>query len=210
MNGSTGADPVEKALQVFVYAPIGFAVMALQSVPQLVGAVVSRVPNLDEAEARLASQLRQARVIGQFAVTYGSRQMRREVDLRLADARKRAEDLAGRLPGFGPDEEDDLLAGSVSPPPPARAAPAAAGTATARPPRPGAGKAPAGKPAAKRPARTPNAGDLPIPDYDELSASQVVSRLTGLTPAELAAVRAYEAAGRGRKTVLGAIDRLHQ
>jgi hypothetical protein len=48
----------------------------------------------------------------------------------------------------------------------------------------------------------PEADDLPIPGYDSLSASQVVQRLAGLSAAELEAVRAYEQAGRGRKTVL--------
>ena len=51
-------------------------------------------------------------------------------------------------------------------------------------------------------APAPAAGDLPIPGYDSLSASQVVQRLPGLSPEELDAVRAYELAGRGRKTVL--------
>ncbi len=51
-----------------------------------------------------------------------------------------------------------------------------------------------------RPA--PPVGDLPIPGYDSLSASQVVQRLPGLSPDELDAVRAYEQASRGRKTVL--------
>ncbi len=44
--------------------------------------------------------------------------------------------------------------------------------------------------------------DLPIPGYDTLSASQIVQRLPGLSPEELEAVRAYEQAGRARKTVL--------
>ena len=48
----------------------------------------------------------------------------------------------------------------------------------------------------------PDAADLPIPGYDSLSASQVVQRLPGLSADELEAVRAYEQAGRGRKTVL--------
>lgn len=48
----------------------------------------------------------------------------------------------------------------------------------------------------------PAAGDLPIPGYDSLAASQVVQRLPGLSPEELEAVRDYEAAGRNRKTVL--------
>jgi hypothetical protein len=45
-------------------------------------------------------------------------------------------------------------------------------------------------------------GALGIPGYDSLSASQVVQRLPGLSAEELEAVRAYEQAGRGRKTVL--------
>jgi hypothetical protein len=49
---------------------------------------------------------------------------------------------------------------------------------------------------------------LPIREYDGLSASQVVSRLTGLTPEELRAVRSYEESSRGRRTVILAIDRL--
>lgn len=47
-----------------------------------------------------------------------------------------------------------------------------------------------------------------IPGYDALSASQVVPRLAGLTPAELEAVRSYEESGRGRKTVLSRIAQL--
>ena len=44
---------------------------------------------------------------------------------------------------------------------------------------------------------------LAIPDYDSLAASQVVPRLAGLTADELEAVRAYEAAHRARRTILG-------
>ncbi|MGH9211772.1 MAG: hypothetical protein ACRD2C_13965 [Acidimicrobiales bacterium] len=51
-------------------------------------------------------------------------------------------------------------------------------------------------------AAAPEASTLAIPDYDSLSASQVVNRLPSLTPDELEAVRAYEAAHRGRKTIL--------
>jgi hypothetical protein len=49
---------------------------------------------------------------------------------------------------------------------------------------------------------------LAIPEYDQLSASQVVERLDGLTPAELDEVRAYELAHRGRSTILGKIVQL--
>ncbi len=68
--------------------------------------------------------------------------------------------------------------------------------APAEPPAPGAG------------AGAPDAAGLAIPGYDTLSASQVVPRLEGLTPSELDAVRAYEAATRARKTVITRIDQL--
>ena len=58
------------------------------------------------------------------------------------------------------------------------------------------------------PAHGPGAAELAITDYDSLSASQVVPRLEGLSDAELAAVRDYEAAHRGRKTILSKIAQL--
>jgi hypothetical protein len=84
-------------------------------------------------------------------------------------------------------------------PDPERPATATAARATKTARRPSAPTAPAAR---------ASAADLPIRDYDELSASQVVSRLTGLTAEELRAVRAYEEGSRGRRTVLLAIERL--
>jgi len=49
-----------------------------------------------------------------------------------------------------------------------------------------------------------------IPDYDALSASQVVPRLRGLSRDELAAVGRYEAATRQRRTILGRIAQLQR
>jgi hypothetical protein len=63
-------------------------------------------------------------------------------------------------------------------------------------------------PPAAGPVTAPDAAGLAIPGYDTLSASQVVPRLEGLTVSELDAVRAYEVATRGRKTVLTRIDQL--
>jgi hypothetical protein len=188
-NASNGSNPVEQAVEIFVYAPIGLALMAWKTVPKLVGEVLSRGrAQLGDAEGRVASKVNQARMIGQLAVAYGGRQVRREVDTRLADARRRAEILTA---GLRPAEGQGAPAGPPPAPP-------------ARPPAP---QAPVAGKAAPTAAR-PRAQDLPIPEYDGLSASQVVQRLTGLRPDELEAVRAYEASGRGRKTVLGAIDRL--
>lgn len=54
----------------------------------------------------------------------------------------------------------------------------------------------------------PSAGHLPIDEYESLAASQVVARLPTLTEAELEQVRSFEAAHRGRRTILGKIDQL--
>ncbi len=63
-------------------------------------------------------------------------------------------------------------------------------------------------PAAPPAPAAPGADELAIPDYDALSASQVVPRLAGLAGEELDAVRRYEAANRGRKTILSKIAQL--
>ncbi|HEV2360257.1 MAG TPA: hypothetical protein VGS21_01005, partial [Acidimicrobiales bacterium] len=49
---------------------------------------------------------------------------------------------------------------------------------------------------------------LAIPNYDSLSASQVVQRLDGLAPAELRDVRTHEGAHRRRRTILHRVDQL--
>jgi hypothetical protein len=84
---------------------------------------------------------------------------------------------------------------------PAPSSPAPSGAAPAPEPVSGNGSSP--------PAPTgPAADDLAIPDYESLSASHVVNRLPGLTPDELEAVRLYETAHRGRKTILNKVAQL--
>lgn len=61
---------------------------------------------------------------------------------------------------------------------------------------------------APAPVGGPTAAELPIAAYDALSASQVVEHLEGLGAEDLAAVRAYEASHRGRRTILGRIEQL--
>ncbi len=48
--------------------------------------------------------------------------------------------------------------------------------------------------------------DLPIPEYDTLRATEVINRLDGLDATELEALRAHEAAGKNRTSVLARID----
>ena len=65
-------------------------------------------------------------------------------------------------------------------------------------------------PARPQPAqRMPAAPEgLGIPGYESLAATQVVSRLAGLTPDQLEAVKAYESSTRARRTILGRIAQL--
>ena len=243
MNGngqgeSKGKEPVERVLDLFVHTPIGLAVMAWKRVPELVtampdlvGQVVSKgCATLSEAEERLSQEVRKARMIGQVAVTFGGRQLRREVDARLRDARQAAEGAASFVPGRGApggsngagdgDGQATPVTATATPTapasPPAATKPAAPRKSAAKSAAPRKAAAKATKAPAKRtrkaatPAATPaaSAADLPIREYDGLSASQVVSRLTGLNAEELRSVRSYEESSRGRRTVILAIDRL--
>ena len=62
--------------------------------------------------------------------------------------------------------------------------------------------------ATARPARRASESSLGIPGYDSLAASQVVDRLASLSERELQSVRAYEEAGRHRRTILHRIEQL--
>ena len=83
--------------------------------------------------------------------------------------------------------------------------------APARPAAPTVAPAPSPESAPREPEQPrarPVEPDLPIPGYDALSASQVVQRLAGLEPDELAAIAEYESSHRKRRTILGKIDQL--
>jgi hypothetical protein len=53
-----------------------------------------------------------------------------------------------------------------------------------------------------QPRRTRARSTEPFPGYDNLTASEIVSRLSTLSSSKRAAVEAYERAHAGRKTVL--------
>ncbi|HYI61683.1 MAG TPA: hypothetical protein VEW93_07740 [Acidimicrobiales bacterium] len=174
--------PVDAALDVLLYAPLGFALEARTLLPKLV--------------ERGRNQVSMAKVMGQFAVQQGQ-----------VEANKRLGPVQEQVRG----QVGTVLADLGLAPRPAR--PAASGPDPAE----GAAATVASTPAeAASPATAPDAsvaetvpsGDLAIPDYDSLAASQVVPRLRALSEAELEDVRAYEAAGRGRKTILNRIAQL--
>ena len=51
-------------------------------------------------------------------------------------------------------------------------------------------------------------GDLAIPAYDTLSASQVVKLLAGLSDEELLEVQSHERSNRHRATILNRVEQL--
>lgn len=183
--------PVEAALETFVYAPIGLLFEGSTLFPELV--------------EKGRNQVTLARMIGQFALQQAGEEATKA-------ASKLSDQAAGVL---------DFIGGSVTPisePPPPPAAPAPARRPASKgkassPARAAARKVAAGAAPTDRPDPTdvePGvvATALAIPDYDGLSASHVVNRLAGLDPEELDAVRRYELANRGRKTILSKIAQL--
>jgi hypothetical protein len=206
--------PLDAALDLLVYVPVGLLVTAAEEVPRLAA----------KGRARIGGQVGMARVVGQFAVAQG----RKELSKRLS-APAGGGPAAGWVPGrddgresgFAPGEPvaDDAAEGVASGPvadpqaDPVRPIPGAdggrQGPSSASGAYPGRGDGPPGAPRAPGvPPSRPSA--LAIPGYDSLAASQVVPRLAGLSPEELAAVGAYETAHRARRTILTRIRQLQE
>jgi hypothetical protein len=190
---ATGADdgcrrnPVEQMLDLVVFAPLGFLTESRTLLPQLA----------ETGRQQLNQRVQLARLIGQFAVQQGQRQ---------------AVKVIGNLRSNGPTEAESEPAPSSRDAEPANgslASPAETATspddATAAPEPAATIDSDATAETILASGRTPEEEQLAIPSYNSLAASQVVSRLEGLTPAELEAVRRYEEAHRGRRTVLGKI-----
>ena len=136
-----------------------------------------------KGRSRLTPRVGLARTVGQLAVQQGYKQLR------------------------GMATSSSAIPFRSRPSPTTDPGPHTGGATTSRPVV--AGRAAANRPAAAPPAgAAPGASDLAIPSYDSLSAPQVVQRLAGLSHEEVAAVRAYEAATRGRRTILSRAEQL--
>lgn len=162
-------NPAEAALDLLLYAPLGFVFEARELLPKLV--------------ERGKQQVTMARMMGQFAVQQGQSM----AGDRLGQAQKQAAEALIGL-GLWPKPSSGVKA-----PPFVAEPPTVVATEPTAPSEP-----------------APPAATLAIPDYDSLSASQVVPRLDGLSASELETVRLYESAKRGRKTILGKIGQLQK
>lgn len=174
--------PVIRLVDLAVFAPIGAAARACDALPQLVC----------ERRGRVERHLQLARMIGKVAVKQG----RRELERRLDEIAAEQQALGGTV--VVPEQAPP--AGEAVPEPVVELA----GAAVAAPPVDSAAVPPPVEPAVIAPPAT----ELAISDYDSLAASQVVARLAALTPDDLAAVGAYEAAHRARRTILGKVQQL--
>ena len=178
-------NPIERAVDLFVLAPIGVACFAKDTVPTFLKMFVARgQTELQHRRKLLADQANQYKTVGRFAVKYGGPEVRRQAEARLDGARRRGEDMLATVPA----------------PTGVRTPPTNGATGPTPVPAPEPDPAPA--------TVGPLVSSLAIPEYDELSASQVVERLDGLVSEELDAVRDYEVAHRARNTILGKIDQL--
>ena len=184
--------PVEQALELFVYAPVGLALTAAEELPKLI----------EKGRQRVTGQITMARMMGQFAVAEG--QKRGEALIKQATERVNTPPPpAPPRPAPAPTQTASVPTVPATPTAPTAPSPAAEPVVTEVVTAPVAstnGSATNGS--------GPKPADLAIPGYDALSASQVVQRLAGLADDELEAVRAYESSHRGRKTILGRITQL--
>ncbi len=205
--------PVEKAVELFVYAPVGVALYVRDMLPSMMGIFVSR------GKREVLSHVPGRTPPPAPPVPPVPPEVKRRIDESVGVAKYMAEgglgvarDVAGNGIGVAREMAGSALAqflamranGGTVADESAPFAPAPAPEAPAPAPTPAPVPAPAASPAAD----VPSADALPIPDYDELSASQVVERLEGLDRESLDAIRAYESEHRGRNTILGKIAQL--
>jgi hypothetical protein len=167
----------DRLIDLFVFAPVGMALTVAEELPNLV----------EKGRNRIEGRSATARVVGQFAVQIGSREVTRRI-------RRMFEPEAPKSgPGPAPaarSQESDRPEENRRVEPPSETSrldgPASSGSANGQ----------------------VAAGDLAIPAYDSLSASQVVKLLAGLSKEELVEVQIHERSNRHRATILNRIEQL--
>ena len=221
-------DPIERTLELLLYAPLGVGLFLKDAAPGFVDMFVSRGrAEIDRRHGDVQQRVTTARSLGQVALAFGPPILRQRAEQTVAGARERAEQTVAvareRAEGLlGSSAPEPAPIPGAAPPTNGFTAPAPPAPPAAAPPTPTTGWRAAPIPPVPAPRREPSTDDrpianngdieantdLPIPGYDALSASQVVERLMGLSRAELEVVHAYESAQRQRRTILGKIEQL--
>lgn len=191
-------DPVEKVLRLFVYTPLGVAAYLRDSAPTFMELFVAR-GRLEVGKARSGLEAKLGRSAPEAApepplaqrVVDGLGKVAAQAGTVAAQAGSVVAAMAGPVVSAAAG-----AASAVTNPAPASAPDPAPATPTAEPP------------ATPVPDPAGGADGLPIPGYDQLSASQIVERLDGLSKAALDRIKLYELAHRARRTILATIDTL--
>jgi len=180
-----------------LFAPLGAGLYVLEAAPNVVETFVARGrAEFDRRQEQVGRHVTTVRSTGQVALAFGLPKVRNRVTRLLARtpvpaAPKRPVRPPTTAPEpAAPDRAEPIAPTEFADPVPASWVPVSNGAA------------------ATAAAPAPGSGELPIPGYDALSASQVVERLAGLVGSELDAVRSYEATHRNRRTILGKIEQL--
>jgi hypothetical protein len=190
--------PADRLLELFVFAPAGLALTLVEELPNLV----------EKGRNRIEGRTATARVVGQFAVQMGFREVSRRAR-QLVDPEPPRRREASRQ-----DHEPHQAPGSspnVCPTPgiDRRSRPPAETEEQPTEIRVSYNSATEGPD--QRDAEVNGfaaLGDLAIPAYDTLSASQVVKRLDGLSREELREVGEHERLNRHRATILTKVEQL--
>jgi hypothetical protein len=170
--------PVERLLDLALYAPVGVLVALRDDLPK----------HVRQGRQAVENRVQLARFIGELAVQQG----RKELGKRIEASRQAAADAAAAAAAERDEHADEVV--SVDAVLAVDASPMidpvlAADDAVAA-------------------AATPTPDELPIAEYESLAAIHVVERLSSLHPDELEDVRRFEATHRARRTVLAKIAQL--
>ncbi len=197
-------DAVDKALRLFVYAPLGVAAYLRDSAPSLLTVFVARGQR-EFAGVRRAVEER-------LGMTQPEPQPTPPLQ-RVADGIGRLASQAGSVVvGVARPVVDAATAAASSSSAPSNGEAMHWKSADARGAK-GAGAetedaAATGTTSTTSTTGTTGGTDLPITDYDGLSATQIIDRLDGLSRGALERIRVYELAHRARRTILATIDQL--
>jgi hypothetical protein len=180
---------VRRALDLFIFAPVGVALTVAEDLPSLIA----------KGRQRVETEVRNARVVGEYVVTRGQQDLSGRVGKLLsrepgADGPSGTGAAAGTPSGDNDNDDNDSDGADAT----------AAHTASTNGSAPPATDATAPIVATK-PAPDPADGALveqALAGYDTLSASQVVRRLESLDPEDLRALYRHEASHRNRRTIL--------
>ncbi len=229
-NDDQGRDALEQVLaqskELLIYAPIGLVLYLKDTAPSFLKLFAARGrTEVDQRGKSVGEQLDSARSLG-TNLALPSIENLKILTNSLSKIRQAAENavsalqlLAGRDSGSPDSKSPDLKSAEPEAPDsklpePKMAEPEAPDSKLPEP------KTPEPKTAepkmAKASATKLSVAALPdseseqllIPDYDGLSASQIIALLDGLTPTDRAAIAKYESENRHRVKILDQIDHL--